>query len=101
MDQSIKTGFIDCKTGEDITFGQVDKFLPSPKDLPPEGKCIPNLHTYCGIWGLRDIPVINAIPLVGRDCVTPEKAVAKVMAIQLDSISNMMSDMNNMSVPDQ
>ena len=74
------SGFIDCKTGKDLTFEQVDAMFPQDGSKPKAGACIANLHTTCGVPFLRDVPLINAIPGVGRDCVTPEKAPALLMS---------------------
>ena len=74
------TGFIDCKTGKDLTFEQVQTMFPAFGPKPKAGVCMANLHTTCGVPFLRDVPLINAIPGVGRDCVTPEKAQTIVLS---------------------
>ena len=81
-----KSGFVDCKTGKDLTFEQVQTMFPESDPQPKAGVCIANLHTTCGVPLLRDVPLINAIPGVGRDCVTPEKAQTIVLSNLMDVI---------------
>lgn len=85
---ALKTGFIDCKTGKDLTFEQLDAMVPQDGPKPKDGVCITNLHTTCGVPFLRDVPLIKDIRGVGRDCVTPEKA----QTILMSNVSNIVPD---------